>query len=65
MAHPRLAPRASQATPKGITTAESVERLKIYGPNKLPEETRNPFLVGEPWAGFLGRPMPADDEMAR
>ncbi len=34
-----------QATHKGLTSEEAAKRLAEYGPNKLPEETRNPFLV--------------------
>ncbi|RMZ54903.1 hypothetical protein APUTEX25_000420 [Auxenochlorella protothecoides] len=34
-----------KCTPHGITSAEVQERLKTYGYNKLPEETRNPILV--------------------
>lgn len=34
-----------QATRKGLTSEEAAKRLVEYGPNKLPEETRNPFLV--------------------
>jgi len=30
---------------KGLTGAEAAERLEKYGPNKLPESTRNPILV--------------------
>lgn len=34
-----------QCTKDGLTTAEFEKRLAEYGPNKLPEGTRNPFLV--------------------
>lgn len=34
-----------QATRKGLTSEEAAKRLAEYGPNKLPEETRNAFLV--------------------
>lgn len=30
---------------KGLTSEEAARRLAEYGPNKLPEETRNPILV--------------------
>lgn len=35
----------SQATHKGLSSEEAAKRLEEYGPNKLPEETRNPILV--------------------
>ena len=38
-------PPLPQATEKGLTTEEVQRRLAEYGPNKLPEETRNPILV--------------------
>lgn len=34
-----------QATTKGLTSEEAARRLEQYGPNKLPEESRNAFLV--------------------
>ena len=34
-----------QATHKGLSQAEADKRLAEYGPNMLPESTRNPFLV--------------------
>ena len=34
-----------QATHKGLTQAEADKRLAEYGPNMLPESTRNAFLV--------------------
>ena len=34
-----------QASEKGLTAEEARQRLAEYGPNKLPEETRNPILV--------------------
>ena len=34
-----------QVTKEGLTTAEAEKRLLEYGPNKLPEGTRNAFLV--------------------
>jgi Cation transporter/ATPase, N-terminus len=36
---------AQQVTKEGLTTAEHAKRLEEYGPNKLPESTRNPVLV--------------------
>lgn len=41
-------PPARQASHKGLTTTEAADRIKIYGYNKLPEETRNPILVSIP-----------------
>lgn len=38
-------PHALQASEKGLSAEEAVRRLAEYGPNKLPEETRNAFLV--------------------
>lgn len=35
----------SQVTKHGLTSAEAAERMLEYGPNKLPEGTRNAFLV--------------------
>lgn len=47
--HPRFPAscpvHAHQATEKGLTGEEAARRLQEYGPNKLPEETRNPILV--------------------
>ncbi|GAB4823503.1 hypothetical protein N2152v2_010549 [Parachlorella kessleri] len=34
-----------KASEKGLTAEEARQRLAEYGPNKLPEETRNPILV--------------------
>ncbi len=34
-----------QVTHDGLTAAEVEKRLAEYGPNKLPESTRNPILV--------------------
>ena len=36
----------------GLTSREAAERLKIYGPNVLPQETRHPVKVflGKFWA---------------
>ena len=30
---------------EGLSVEEAKRRLEEYGPNKLPEERRNPFLV--------------------
>lgn len=37
--------RLLKASEKGLTSEEAARRLQEYGPNKLPEETRNPILV--------------------
>jgi H+-transporting ATPase len=37
--------RILKATHKGLSGEEAAKRLEEYGPNKLPEETRNPILV--------------------
>lgn len=34
-----------QVTKDGLTSEEAARRLEEYGPNKLAESTRNPFLV--------------------
>ena len=34
-----------QVTEKGLTGEQHRQRLEEYGPNKLPEGTRNPILV--------------------
>ena len=34
-----------QVTEKGLTSEQHAQRLQEYGPNKLPEGTRNPILV--------------------
>ena len=34
-----------QVTEKGLTAEQHRQRLEEYGPNKLPEGTRNPILV--------------------
>ena len=34
-----------QVTEKGLTAEQHKQRLAEYGPNKLPEGTRNPILV--------------------
>jgi H+-transporting ATPase len=43
-----------KATHKGLTSEEAAKRLAEYGPNKLPEETRNPFLV---YLGYMWNPL--------
>ncbi|KAK9868410.1 hypothetical protein WJX84_005277 [Apatococcus fuscideae] len=43
-----------KCSPKGLTTAEHAQRLEEYGPNKLPEQTRNPFLV---YLGYMNNPL--------
>jgi H+-transporting ATPase len=37
--------RPAQVTEKGLTVEQAAQRLIEYGPNKLPEEKRNPLLV--------------------
>ncbi|KAL6757306.1 hypothetical protein V8C86DRAFT_2626506 [Haematococcus lacustris] len=43
-----------QATVHGLTADEAAKRLIEYGPNKLPESTRNPVLV---FLGYLWNPL--------
>lgn len=43
-----------QCTEKGLTSAEAKERLAIYGPNKLPEESRSSLLV---FLGYMWNPL--------
>ncbi|PSC74572.1 plasma-membrane proton-efflux P-type ATPase [Micractinium conductrix] len=43
-----------KATHKGLTGEEAARRLIEYGPNKLPEETRNAFLV---YLGYMWNPL--------
>ncbi len=43
-----------QVTHEGLTSAEVEKRLVEYGPNKLPEGTRNPFLV---YLGYMWNPL--------
>lgn len=43
-----------RASHEGLTTAEAEERLLAYGPNKLPESSRNPFLV---YLGYMWNPL--------
>lgn len=44
----------TQAKKEGLTTKEVEERLAEFGPNKLPESTRNPFLV---FFGYMWNPL--------
>ena len=44
----------AQSTKHGLTTAEAQQRLIEYGPNKLPESTRNPLLV---FVGYMWNPL--------
>ena len=46
--------RLPQATLHGLTSDEAKARLLEYGPNKLPESTRNPFLV---YLGYMWNPL--------
>ncbi|KAL3143237.1 hypothetical protein ABBQ38_002088 [Trebouxia sp. C0009 RCD-2024] len=39
---------------EGLTSAQGTERLAEYGPNKLPESSRNPFLV---YLGYMWNPL--------
>ena len=43
-----------QTTKHGLTTAEAEQRLKEYGPNKLPESSRSPILV---FLGYMWNPL--------
>lgn len=43
-----------QATPHGLTSQQAAERLIQYGANKLPESTRNAFLV---FLGYMWNPL--------
>ena len=43
-----------RATPEGLTSAEAEERLFAYGPNKLPESSRNALLV---YLGYMWNPL--------
>ena len=43
-----------QVNSEGLTSAQAKERLAEYGPNKLPESTRNPFLV---YLGYMWNPL--------
>ena len=40
-----LSHKHTQVNDKGLTTEQAAQRLAEYGPNKLPEESRNPILV--------------------
>lgn len=39
---------------EGLTSAQAKDRLAEYGPNKLPESTRNPILV---YLGYMWNPL--------
>ena len=43
-----------QVNVEGLTSAQAQERLAEYGPNKLPESTRNPLLV---YLGYMWNPL--------
>ncbi|KAK9829684.1 hypothetical protein WJX72_007324 [[Myrmecia] bisecta] len=43
-----------KCTPKGLTSEEAKDRLDEYGPNKLPESTRNPVLI---FLGYMWNPL--------
>ena len=43
-----------QVTADGLTAAQHAERLAEYGPNKLPESTRNALLV---YLGYMWNPL--------
>lgn len=43
-----------QTTEHGLSTAEAEKRLKEYGPNKLPEVSKNPILV---FLGYMWNPL--------
>ena len=43
-----------QVNAEGLTSAQAKERLAEYGPNKLPESTRNAFLV---YLGYMWNPL--------
>jgi magnesium-transporting ATPase (P-type) len=43
-----------QVNVEGLTSAQATERLAEYGPNKLPESTRNPLLV---YLGYMWNPL--------
>ncbi len=44
----------AQSTPEGLTDEQVAERIKEYGPNKLPESNRSPFLQ---FLGYLWNPL--------
>jgi hypothetical protein len=52
-AHAACRARA-QSTPEGLTDEQVAERIKEYGPNKLPESNRSPFLQ---FLGYLWNPL--------
>ncbi len=43
-----------QATLHGLTAEEAAKRLIEFGPNKLPESSRNPILV---FLGYMWNPL--------
>ncbi len=43
-----------QVNVEGLTSAQAKDRLAEYGPNKLPESTRNPLLV---YLGYMWNPL--------
>ena len=43
-----------QVNEGGLTSDEHAKRLEEYGPNKLPESTRNPILV---YLGYMWNPL--------
>ena len=45
---------SAQSTPEGLTDEQVAERIKEYGPNKLPESNRSPFLQ---FLGYLWNPL--------
>ena len=45
---------ALQVNEGGLTSDEHAKRLEEYGPNKLPESTRNPILV---YLGYMWNPL--------
>ena len=44
----------AQSTPEGLDDSQVAERLKEYGPNKLPENSRSPILQ---FLGYLWNPL--------
>jgi len=42
-----------QTSEQGLSDEEAARRLQQFGPNQLPEQARNPFLVFLRWAGAL------------
>ncbi|KAK9833068.1 hypothetical protein WJX74_006281 [Apatococcus lobatus] len=43
-----------KASPKGLSDSDHKQRLEEYGPNKLPEQSRNAFLV---YLGYMNNPL--------